>query len=154
MTRFKEILEIETGKGIAFIDLTDPIERALDRSGIEEGFLFLKSPHTTTALIVNENEPRLLSDLEVFLKRLVPPTGRYRHNDIHLRNCPPDEPENAHAHLCAILLGSSLSLPVEAGRPLLGKWQSIFLVELDGPRTRKLHLSLWGFGRAVWKRSI
>jgi thiamine phosphate synthase YjbQ (UPF0047 family) len=72
---------------------------------------------------------------------LAPPERPWLHNDLHLRpGIPPDEPRNAHAHLIAILLGNQLSLPVVEGRLGIGRWQSVLLVELDGPRRREVLL--------------
>ena len=99
--------------------------------------------HTTTALVVNENEERLLADIEAFFLQLAPADRPYRHNDLHLRpGIPPDEPRNAHSHLIALMLGNHLSLPVVAGRLGLGRYQSVLLVELDGPRTRQVLVQL------------
>jgi len=66
------------------------------------------------------------------------------HNDIHLRDCPPHEPENAHSHLIAMLLGSSEVIPILDGELDLGRWQSVMLVELDGPRQRTVSVRLFG----------
>jgi len=68
----------------------------------------------------------------------------YLHNDIGLRDCLPDEPENAHSHLLAMLVGSSEVIPIVNGDPDLGRWQSVMLVELDGPRERTVSLRLFG----------
>ncbi|MCX7898195.1 MAG: secondary thiamine-phosphate synthase enzyme YjbQ [Rhodocyclaceae bacterium] len=138
------LLTLETGGGIALHDLTPEIAARLAEAGVRQGFALVISRHTTTAIVVNENEPRLHADLRAFLARLAPPQARYLHNDIHLRDCPPDEPENAHAHILAMLLGSSEALPIEEGRLAMGRWQSVFLVELDGPRQRTVTLQVWG----------
>ncbi len=82
--------------------------------------------------------------MKAFLKRLIPPKDKYLHNDIHLRECPPDEPENAHAHLAAMLLGSSEVISVDAGKLLLGQYQSVMLYELDGPRQRSVSIRIVG----------
>ncbi len=89
-------------------------------------------------------EERLLDDIRSFFRRLVPADAGYKHNDIHLRDCPPDEPENAHSHLIAMLLGASENLRVVDGRLGLGQWQSLMLVELDGPRRRRVNLQIVG----------
>ncbi|HEB77440.1 MAG TPA: YjbQ family protein, partial [Methylothermaceae bacterium] len=113
-------------------------------AGIAEGVLVVSSLHTTVAITVNENEARLLDDIRDHFLRLTPPEARYRHNDIHLRDCPPDEPENAHAHLIAMMLGNAEMLPVHQGRLDLGRWQSLLLVELDGPRQRQVAVQIVG----------
>jgi secondary thiamine-phosphate synthase enzyme len=138
------LIEIDTGEGIAIFDLTPEIEKRLGASGIRNGFVLLSSRHTTTALTVNEPEARLLDDIRAFFQRLVPADASYKHNDIPLRDCPPDEPQNAHSHLIALLLGASENIPVVDGELGLGRWQSPMLVELDGPRRRRVNLQIVG----------
>ena len=104
----------------------------------------MTSQHTTTAIAINEHEERLLKDVKTFLTRLVPPGDRYLHNDIALRDCPEDEPENAHAHLAAMLLGSSEVIALAEGELVLGQYQSVMLCELDGPRRRKVSVQVYG----------
>lgn len=137
-------LQLTTGADIALHDITDRIRAAADASGIRNGFVIVTSQHTTTALAINENEARLVEDVKTFLKRLIPPGDRYLHNDIHLRDCPPDEPENAHAHLAAMLLGSSESIALVDGKLMLGQYQSVMLYELDGPRARQVSVQIVG----------
>jgi secondary thiamine-phosphate synthase enzyme len=137
-------LEMTTGDGIAVHDLTPQLAAHLEQSGIRDGFVTVTSRHTTTALTVNENEQRLLEDVQRFLTRLIPPRAHYLHNDIQLRDCPPDEPENAHSHLAAMLLGSSEVVPVCGGRLVLGQYQSVMLVELDGSRARNVSVQICG----------
>jgi secondary thiamine-phosphate synthase enzyme len=137
-------LQLTTGDGIALHDVTPQIGSYLAESGIQNGFVTITSRHTTTALTINENEERLLEDVKTFFTQLIPPQAKYLHNDIHLRDCPPDEPENAHSHLAAMLLGSSEVVPVSEGRLVLGQYQSIMLVELDGPRERNVAVQICG----------
>ncbi|KRT54346.1 secondary thiamine-phosphate synthase enzyme YjbQ [endosymbiont of Ridgeia piscesae] len=139
-----EEIELSTGTGVALHDITLQLQDLLARQGLQNGFLLVSSQHTTTALTINENESRLLDDLRLFLHRLAPPGDAYPHNDIHLRDCPPGEPKNAHAHLGAMMLGSSEAIPVEQGQLVLGEWQSLMLVELDGPRERRVAVRLVG----------
>ena len=135
---------LTTGRGISLHDITAAVREAVAASGIAAGLVTVTSRHTTTALTINEFEPRLLEDLRAFLTRLIPPRDPYLHNDIRLRDCPPDEPENAQSHLAAMLLGSSEAIPV-AGRELaLGQYQSVILVELDGPRERRVSIQVYG----------
>ena len=137
-------LQLTTGNGIALHDITSQIRGCIIESDIENGFVTVTSRHTTTAITINENEKRLLEDVKAFLTRLTPPGKKYLHNDIHLRDCPPDEPENAHSHLAAMLLGSSEAVPVRAGKLMLGQYQSVMLCELDGPRTRSVSVQVFG----------
>ena len=102
---------------------------------VAEGTVTVQSRHTTAAVVVNENEPLLLEDLEDALERWAPRGARYGHNDLDSRKAPPPwEKPNGHAHARALLLATSVALHVTAGEIDLGEWQSIFLVELDGPR--------------------
>ena len=128
----------------ALHDITPRIRSCLGESGIHTGFVTVTSQHTTTALAINEYEERLVEDVKRFLKRLVPSQDTYLHNDIHLRDCPPDEPENAHSHLAAMLLGSSEVIPVSDGKLVLGQYQSVMLYELDGPRERTVGIRIFG----------
>ena len=122
----------------------------MERADLGDGLLVAAGQHTTTrrvsaALVVNENEERLLADIERFFLELVPADRPWLHNDLHLRpDIAPDEPRNAHSHLIALLLGNHLSLPVVAGRLGLGGYQAVLLVELDGPRQREVLVQLWG----------
>ena len=137
-------IEVETGDGIAFHDLTPELAALVAREGLRDGLAVVSCGHTTTALVVNENEPRLLEDMRRFFTRLSPPGVGYLHDDIELRDCPPDEPRNAHSHLVAMLLSSTQVITVGEGRLVLGRWQSLLLVELDGPRRRTIPVQLMG----------
>ena len=137
-------IELDTGEGISLHDLTGDIRAAVAASGIGNGFVTVTSQHTTTAITINEHEERLLEDVKTFLTRLAPPGDRYLHNDIALRDCPEDEPENAHSHLSAMLLGSSEVIALAEGALLLGQYQSVMLCELDGPRRRKVRVQIFG----------
>lgn len=138
-------LKISTISSFEVCDITDHISALVKESGVLEGTVTVTSLHTTCALTVNENEERLLDDIRSFFLRIAPPEGAYRHNDLHLRtNIPPDEPENAHAHLIAMLLGNSEVLAVHNGAPVLGRYQSLLFLEMDGPRERTLAVQVLG----------
>jgi secondary thiamine-phosphate synthase enzyme len=144
MNSVSSFIELETGQGISLHDLMADIRDAVAGSGIRNGFVTITSQHTTTAITINEHEARLLEDVKVFLARLIPSGDRYLHNDIQLRDCPPDEPENAHSHLASMLLGSSEVIALADGDLVLGQYQSVMLVELDGPRQRKVSVQVYG----------
>ena len=140
---FLERLQIETGGSFHCHVITADLQALVERSGVRQGLLVAVGQHTTTALVLNENEERLLRDIEAFFLGLAPPERPWLHNDLLLRQgIPPDEPRNAHAHLIAMVLGNQLSLPVVEGRLGIGRWQSVLLVELDGPRQREVLLQL------------
>ncbi len=144
MKTYLTFIQLETGHGISLHDLMPGIKEAVTDSRIKNGFVTITSQHTTTAIAINENEDRLINDVKTFLARLIPPGDRYQHNDIALRDCPPDEPENAHSHLAAMLLGSSEVISLAEGKLILGQYQSVMLYELDGPRNRTVNIQVIG----------
>ena len=144
MKIISSFIELDTGAGISLHDIMPAIKEAVARSGLNNGFVTVTSQHTTTAIAINEYEERLLDDVKTFLTRLIPPDDRYLHNDIALRDCPEDEPENAHSHLAAMLLGSSEVIALAEGELVLGQYQSVMLYELDGPRKRKVSIQVYG----------
>ncbi len=147
------LLEIPTATGLQIYDVTAQIQAWITACQVQAGQVLVFSRHTTTALAINEYEPRLVEDLKVFLQTLAPVTGlnlasgpyHYLHNDLHLRpNLPPDEPMNAHSHLMAIALSTSEIIPIVDGKLALGTYQSVLFFELDGPRSRTLFLQVTG----------
>jgi secondary thiamine-phosphate synthase enzyme len=139
-----ETLHLDTGENIEIVNLTTRINSIVVSSGISNGFAVISSRHTTTALFINEFEERLLEDIKTFFRTLVPQNNNYLHNDIHLRDCDPDEPENAHSHIMAMLLNNSEIVPVVEKQLTTGKWQSIMFAELDGPRKRTVQVQIIG----------
>lgn len=138
-------LRIVTEYPAEFIDITDGLERLIADTGIRTGLVNVQSLHTTAAIVVNEHEPRLLEDLKATLDSLAPADAAYRHN-------PADpsataERPNGHAHCQALLLSVSACLTIAEGRLLLGRWQRVFLAELDGPQPRELAIVIAGEGR-------
>ncbi len=138
-------LQVSTGSATAFIDLTDRLNEFVSASEVWCGTVVVQSTHTTTALVVNEHESLLLVDFESLLERLAPRGMAYWHDELPLRTgIPAHEPRNGHAHCRALLLPTSATLIVDAGRLLLGRWQRVFLVELDGPRERTVSVLVSG----------
>jgi secondary thiamine-phosphate synthase enzyme len=141
----REEVELQTQATLEFVDVTRLIAEVVERSGVTEGLVSVQSLHTTAGVVVNENEPLLLEDLRATLERAAPRRLAYLHDEMDLRaGVPPDEPANGHAHCQALFLRASETLAVAEGRPRLGRWQRVFLVELDGPRTRMLSLTVLG----------
>eukprot|EP00775_Hariotina_reticulata_P001345 gene1345-1687_t len=148
-------IEVETKPGIALFNITPQIRQQVQQLGVTEGFVNVLSRHTTTAIAINEYETRLLDDIRQFLRKLAPPGDPYLHNDLHLREAPADwpggweawsaqEPENAHSHLLSLVLGNSETIPITQGKLAIGTWQSVMLVELDGPRRRTVGIQVVG----------
>jgi secondary thiamine-phosphate synthase enzyme len=131
-----------------FIDLTERLEALVLATGIRFGIVNVQTRHTTTAIVVNELEPLLLSDFATLLERAAPSGGGYRHDDVAVRtvNLTADERVNGHAHCRALLLAPSACLNVVDGKLMLGRWQRVFLAELDGPRPREISVLILGEG--------
>lgn len=139
------ILELKTAAGIGIYNVTPQIQDFLTETGLQNGQVLVFSRHTTTALAINEYEPRLLEDTKVYLRKLAPESEQYLHNDLHLRkDIPDDEPMNAHSHLIAMTLSTSEIIPVVQGKLALGTYQSVLFFELDGPRQRTLFVQVSG----------
>jgi secondary thiamine-phosphate synthase enzyme len=130
-----------------FIDITDEVAAAVEASGIQDGTVTVFSRHTTAAVKINENEPLLLRDMARFLETSAPREAEYRHNDFVIRtaNMTDDECPNGHSHCQHLMLSASETIPVMGGRLALGRWQSVFLVELDRPREREVVIQVLGF---------
>ncbi len=126
---------VTTGRKVELIDITDDVLRIAKESDLKVADITLFSPHTTTALIINENEKGLVEDIEDAIKSFVYSQGAYRHDLID---------DNAASHIAGSLLGSCLNLIFKEKDIFLGSWQRIFLVELDGPRSRKVMVRMSG----------
>jgi secondary thiamine-phosphate synthase enzyme len=128
---------LTTNRATEFVDLTDRLGQFIAEAELRFGLLNVQTLHTTTAIVVNEHEPLLLQDFQAFLERTAPRSTTYAHDDMfRRRGATAGEPPNGHAHCRAQLLPTSVCLNVVDGRLALGRWQRVFLVELDGPRTR------------------
>ena len=114
---------IETKKRIEVIDITDEVVKSIGKG---DACLVYVS-HATAALIVNEFEPNIKSDYEKFFSKIA--KGEWKHNAID---------DNAEAHLLSALISPSVTVPIKDDKLELGTWQRIMLVELDGPRKRKI----------------
>ena len=121
---FKEIV-LGTSEKLQLIDITREVERAVEESGISDGICVVHAPHATAAIVVNENERGLVSDILAKVREEFPQDGRWRHNLID---------DNAAAHLASAFLSSTRVFPVRGGRLVRGTWQNVFLLEADGPR--------------------
>ncbi|MDP2841091.1 MAG: secondary thiamine-phosphate synthase enzyme YjbQ [Candidatus Methanoperedens sp.] len=128
-------MDIQTTTRTELIDITDRVRAVVKESGTKDGICVISTRHTTSGIIVNENERGLRKDTLEMLETLVPENKSYAHNQID---------NNADSHLRAVLLGNSATIPIEDGHLVLGTWQSIFFVELDGPRTRNVNIKIIG----------
>lgn len=127
-----QALQIETHKRVEFKDITGLIQKCIYESGVQSGTCFVFVPHTTAAVLINENDdPALEKDFDAFLKQLAPQEKDYHHND-----------GNCDAHLKASVIGCSKSLLIEDGRLVLGRWQGVYFCEFDGPRRRDMRVKI------------
>lgn len=122
-----EEFTVTTDHQFELVDITAQVENAVKKFEAAEGICLIFVPHATAALWVNENEPGLREDVLEALQRWFP-KGEYKHDLVD---------DNARAHLISSFLGQSKIFPVESGNLVRGTWQSIFLVELDGPRSQR-----------------
>lgn len=127
-------IEVTTRNREQLIDVTDAINQALFKAQVANGICYLFVPHTTCAVTINEGyDPDVASDILTQLAAIVPRIKDYRHRE-----------GNADAHIKSILVGCSISVPIENGELALGNWQRVFMCEFDGPRRRRLQIMVMG----------
>lgn len=141
------IVTVEAPRRLGFVDLTPALEREAAQLLDGDGFAIAFARHTTCALLINELEDGAQADLAARLDELFPPSTYYAHDDLSIRtqNLQPGERANGHAHVAQMLMGgTSHTIPISAGVPLLGRWQRLLLVELDEPKPREVVLQVYG----------
>lgn len=129
------------------IDLTGMAAASVEAFGIDKGALLVFCAHTTCSVLINEWETGALEDLKVKLDELFPVDSYYAHDDLTRRteNLVPDERRNGHSHVAQMVIGQASQLvPISDGRLMLGRWQRIFLVELDEPKERTVVFHAFG----------
>jgi secondary thiamine-phosphate synthase enzyme len=128
-------LEVATTKTQELVDITKRVRAEVKTSGIQNGICTVFAPHTTGAITINENtDPDVQTDILNALERAIPQGAKYYKH----------EEGNAHAHAKAAVVGFSESVPVQGGKLLLGTWQAMYFCEFDGPRNRKLTVTVMG----------
>ncbi|MDI9619770.1 MAG: secondary thiamine-phosphate synthase enzyme YjbQ [Candidatus Nezhaarchaeota archaeon] len=129
------LLELSTTKRVELLDITKMVEEVVGDSNIMNGLCLVFAPHATAAIIVNEDEEGLRSDVVKWIEEVFPHNGGWKHNMID---------DNASAHLASAFSSSSRIFPVKDGRVFRGTWQSIFFLEMDGPRRRRIMVEVLG----------
>ncbi|MEF8771122.1 secondary thiamine-phosphate synthase enzyme YjbQ [Halodesulfurarchaeum sp.] len=124
-----ETITVSTDQRLAVIDITGQVTQVIPEDA--DGTVTIFSEHTTTGVTINESEGRLLNDFETALSELISDTG-WAHDEID---------DNADSHVRSMLLGPSETVPVSNGDLQLGTWQSILLIECDGPRSRTIQIA-------------
>ncbi len=123
---------LTTRERTCLVDITGEVEQVVAKSGVNDGLCTVFVPHTTAGVTLNENaDPSVRQDILSKLAELAPHHGPYRHSE-----------GNADAHIKAALVGSSVHVPIRQGRLAFGTWQGIFFCEFDGPRQRRIWVTL------------
>jgi len=124
--------EVSTENKYQLVDITDRVEEIVEKSKVENGLALIFVPHSTAGVLLTENESGLKQDFLKVFEKIVAGID-FLHNRID---------DNADSHILAGIIGQGRTLAVENGRLIRGTWQQIFLVELDGPRTRRVKVIL------------
>ena len=123
-----ETIGVQTQARTELVEITAQIQRIVQKSGVNAGVCYLFVPHTTAGITINENaDPDVQRDMLMAINKIVPFEDHYTHNE-----------GNSAAHIKASLFGSSLSVFIEDGALVLGRWQGVYFCEWDGPRARKV----------------
>lgn len=131
----KYVLNKESNKRVEIIDITHDINDILNKCKIKDGLVNIFARHSTAGIVINENESGLVKDFQNTIESLIPENNNYLHDMID---------NNADSHIRSFFIGSSETIPIENGSLGLGTWQSVFFVELDGPRNRKFVITVMG----------
>jgi secondary thiamine-phosphate synthase enzyme len=128
-------LIVTTGRHTEFVEITGDVQRIVDKSGREEGVCICFVPHTTAGITINENaDPDVVTDMIYALDKAVPwKDAHYRHGE-----------GNTAAHVKSSMMGHTVQVLVRSGKLQFGTWQGIYLCEFDGPRSRKVWVSIVG----------
>lgn len=127
-------ISVKTDKRNQMIDMTREVAQIVAQSGITSGLCTVYVPHTTAAVTINEGaDPDVTRDILCYMSGLVQENGNFRHAE-----------GNSDAHIKTSMFGASETIIVDNSKLVLGTWQAIYFCEFDGPRTRSLHVKVWG----------
>jgi secondary thiamine-phosphate synthase enzyme len=129
-------LIFHTKKRQEFMNITQQVEDAIEKSGIQEGLVLVNPMHITAAVYVNDDENGLIADLQEWVEKLAPKGKNYQH---HLTG-----EDNADAHLKRMLMGHQVTMAVTKGKLDLGPWEQIFYAEFDGQRPKRVLVKVIG----------
>ncbi len=138
MKHYRQELLFHTKTRRAYINITDQVQAAIDKSGITQGLCLVNAMHITASVYINDDEGGLLHDYDVWLEGLAPhePTDHYRHND--------SGEDNADAHLKRQVMGREVVVAITAGKLDFGPWEQIFYGEFDGRRDKRVLVKIIG----------
>jgi secondary thiamine-phosphate synthase enzyme len=137
MKSYRKELWFNTKNRREYINITPQVEQCLNESSIKEGFLLCNAMHITASVFINDDEPGLHHDFEVWLEKLAPekPYSQYRHNGFE---------DNADAHLKRSVMGREVVVVVTDGKLDFGPWEQIFYGEFDGKRQKRVLVKIIG----------
>lgn len=140
------VIKLSTKARLDFIDLTEKVSELVKKSAVKNGVVNIQSLHTTMAVIIQEAEPLLIGDLKKTLEKIAPRTARYVHDNFKIRtvNMNPNERKNGHSHCKCLFLTPNVMLNICQKKIQIGRWQSVFAVELDGEREREVSVQILG----------
>ncbi len=143
---YHDSIHLKSEECLQFIDLTDRFIELVRRSGVQNGFANIQTRHTTTAIMVGENEPLILEDMKKVLEKLAPRGAAYQHDDFEIRtvNLCAEEEKNGHSHCKAMFLRTSETLNIVDGAVQLGQWQRVLFIELDRAKKRTVSVVVIG----------
>ena len=138
MKSHREELWFETDARRAYINITERVAAAVQKSGVREGLCLVNAMHITASVYINDDEPGLLQDFDYFLERLAPhaPTSQYHHNRTG--------EDNGDAHHKRQLMGREVVVAITAGKLDFGPWEQIFYGEFDGQRRKRVLVKIIG----------
>ena len=127
-----QTINISSKQREEFIDITESIKDIIDKSKVKEGLCIIYTPHTTSAITINENaDEDVKTDIISYLSKLIPNSQGFRHLE-----------GNSDAHIKSSLVGASETIIIENNKLVLGTWQGVYFCEFDGPRNRKVHIQI------------
>ena len=137
MKSYRKELWFETSKRRELINITPQLNECLRESGIKEGLLLCNAMHITASVFINDDEPGLHHDFEVWLEKLAPekPYSQYQHNGFE---------DNADAHLKRTIMGREVVIAVTDGKLDFGPWEQVFYGEFDGKRRKRVLVKIIG----------
>jgi len=137
MKSYRKELWFQTPHRRDYINITPQVKQCLDESGVKEGFVLVNAMHITASVFINDDEPGLHQDFEVWLEKLAPekPYSQYRHNGFE---------DNADAHLKRSVMGREVVVAVTGGQLDLGPWEQVFYGEFDGKRKKRVLIKIIG----------
>jgi secondary thiamine-phosphate synthase enzyme len=136
MKSHTEYLWFNTKKKREFINITSEVEKELQTSGVQEGFVLASAMHITAGVYINDAEEGLIADIEEWLERLAPFRVDYRHHGTG--------ETNGDAHLKNLLVGNQVLIPVTKGKLDFGPWQQVYYAEFDGQRRKRVLIKVIG----------